>query len=80
VLRQLKNDDERTRAFPSLVLTGSKLTIEMVESFELGVNSYVIKPTNARRFAKVVAAIEAITGCRPTNRRHVERQRQSFTP
>ena len=56
VLRQLKTD-ERTRGIPIVVLTGSALTIEMVESYRLGVNSYVIKPTNARKFAKVVAAI-----------------------
>ena len=56
VLRQLKSD-ERTKGIPIVVLTGSKLTIEMVESYRLGVNSYVIKPTNAREFAKVVAAI-----------------------
>jgi len=56
VLRQLKTD-ERTQGIPIVVLTGSKLTIEMVEGYKLGVNSYVIKPTNARGFAKVVAAI-----------------------
>src|SRR6266550_3040975 len=56
VLRQLKAD-ERTKGIPIVVLTGSKLTIEMVESYKLGVNSYVIKPSSAREFAKVVAAI-----------------------
>jgi CheY-like chemotaxis protein len=56
VLRQLKSD-ERTKGIPIVVLTGSKLTIEVVESYRLGVNSYVIKPTSAREFAKVVAAI-----------------------
>jgi two-component system response regulator len=56
VLRQLKTD-ERTKGIPIVVLTGSKLTIEVVESYKLGVNSYVIKPTSAREFAKVVAAI-----------------------
>jgi hypothetical protein len=28
-----------------------------VESYKLGVNSYVIKPTDSRRFAKVVSDI-----------------------
>jgi CheY-like chemotaxis protein len=56
VLRQLKTD-ERTKGIPIVVLTGSKLTIELVESYKLGVNSYVIKPTNARDFTKVVADI-----------------------
>lgn len=56
VLRQLKAD-ERTQGIPVVVLTGSKLTIEMLESYKLGVNSYVIKPTSAKKFAEVVAAI-----------------------
>ena len=56
MLRQLKAD-ERTKGIPIVVLTGSKLTIEVVESYKLGVNSYVIKPTSAREFAKVVADI-----------------------
>jgi len=56
VLRQLKSD-EHTKGIPIVVLTGSKLTIEMVESYKLGVSSYVIKPTSAKEFARVVAAI-----------------------
>jgi two-component system response regulator len=56
VLRQLKSD-ERTRNIPIIVLTSSKLAIEVVESYKLGVNSYVIKPTDGKEFADVVAAI-----------------------
>jgi two-component system response regulator len=56
VLRRLKSD-ERTRSIPVIVLTSSKVAIEAVESYKLGVNSYVIKPTDADRFAEVVAAI-----------------------
>ncbi len=33
------------------------MTIELVESYKLGVNSYVIKPTDPDKFAEVVAAI-----------------------
>ena len=56
VLRQLKAD-ERTRSIPVIMLTSSKLAIELVESYKLGVNSYVIKPNEADRFAKVVQEI-----------------------
>jgi len=56
VLRQLRAD-ERTRGIPVVVLTSSKVAIELMESYRLGVNSYVIKPTSAKEFASVVAAI-----------------------
>jgi CheY-like chemotaxis protein len=56
VLRRLKQD-ERTRGIPIVAFTSSKLAIEMVQSYGLGVNSYVIKPDDPKRFAEVVAAI-----------------------
>lgn len=56
VLRQLKSDD-RTRSIPVIALTSSKLAIEIVESYKLGVNSYVIKPTDSSQFEEVVSAI-----------------------
>ena len=56
VLRQLKTD-ERTKGIPVIVLTGSAIAIEVAESYKLGVNSYVIKPTDAQQFADVVAEI-----------------------
>jgi CheY-like chemotaxis protein len=56
VLRQLKSD-ELTKTIPIIVLTSSKLAIELVESYKFGVNSYVIKPTDGEKFAQVVASI-----------------------
>ena len=56
VLQQIKADP-RTRSIPVVVLTSSAIAIERVESYKLGVNSYVIKPTDSRKFAKVVAEI-----------------------
>ena len=56
VLRQLKSD-ELTKSIPIIVLTSSKLAIELVESYKFGVNSYVIKPTDSEKFAQVVASI-----------------------
>jgi CheY-like chemotaxis protein len=56
VLRQLKSDD-RTRSIPIIALTSSKMAIEIVESYKMGVNSYVIKPTDPSQFEEVVSAI-----------------------
>jgi two-component system, response regulator len=56
VLRQLKMD-ERTKSIPVIALTSSKMAIEIVESYKLGVNSYVIKPSDPSQFEEVVSAI-----------------------
>jgi len=56
VLQRLKAD-ERTKGIPIIVLTASKLAIEVVESYKLGVNSYVIKPQDGPKFVEVVGAI-----------------------
>src|SRR5438093_4229462 len=56
VLRGLKAD-ERTRGIPIVVLTSSKIGIDLAESYKLGVNSYVIKPTDPLKFGEVIAAI-----------------------
>jgi CheY-like chemotaxis protein len=56
VLRQLKSD-ERTKSIPVIALTSSKMAIEIVESYKMGVNSYVIKPTDPSQFEEVVSAI-----------------------
>lgn len=56
VLRQLKTD-ERTKSIPIVVLTSSQIAIEVMESYKLGVNSYVIKPEEPKKFAEVVAGI-----------------------
>ena len=56
VLRQLKSD-ARTRNIPIVVLTSSKVSIELMESYKLGVNSYVIKPVDSAEFDAVIAGI-----------------------
>ena len=56
LLHQLKTE-ERMRHIPVVVLTGSTDEKEMLESYRLGVNSYVIKPLNARQYAQVVGDI-----------------------
>ena len=53
VLRRVKTDP-RTRATPVVVLTSSKEQRDVVESYHLGVNSYIVKPVNFERFAEAV--------------------------
>ncbi|MCU1350166.1 MAG: response regulator receiver protein [Acidobacteria bacterium] len=54
VLRQLKTD-ERTRSIPVVMVTSSAQERDMVESYRLGVNSYVVKPIDFDAFAKTIA-------------------------
>ena len=56
VLRQLRSD-ERTRGIPIIVMTESKLAIEIAESYHLGVNSYVLKPHDGPHLTEALAAI-----------------------
>jgi len=56
VLRNLKAD-ERTKTIPIVAFTSSKLAIEMVQGYGLGVNSYVIKPNDGEKFAEVITAV-----------------------
>jgi two-component system response regulator len=54
VLRQLKSN-ERTKAIPVVIMTSSKEEQDIITSYNLGVNSYVVKPVNFGDFAKAVA-------------------------
>src|SRR6266478_241427 len=56
VLRQLKSD-VRTKSIPIVVLTSTKVAIELMESYNLGVNSYVIKPADAAEYADMISAV-----------------------
>lgn len=56
VLRALRGD-ARTRELPVVVLTSSKEDRDVVETYKLGVNSYVSKPVALREFAETVATL-----------------------
>jgi two-component system response regulator len=56
VLRQVKADP-RTRTIPIVVLTSSNEQRDMVESYELGVNSYITKPVDFGKFTESVRQI-----------------------
>ena len=53
VLRRIKGDP-RTRGIPVVVLTSSKEQSDVVESYQLGVNSYIVKPVNFESFVGAV--------------------------
>src|ERR1700691_4012123 len=53
VLERIKSDP-RTKMIPVVVLTSSKEQSDVVESYNLGVNSYLVKPVNFEGFAAAV--------------------------
>ncbi|MGH8728666.1 MAG: response regulator [Burkholderiales bacterium] len=57
VLKTIKND-ARTRAIPVVMLTSSEEERDIVESYKLGVNSYIVKPVDFDKFREVVSELE----------------------
>jgi CheY-like chemotaxis protein len=53
VLKRIKGDP-RTKMIPVVVLTSSKEQRDVIESYKLGVNSYIVKPVNFEGFAAAV--------------------------
>ena len=56
VLRQLKAD-ARTRHIPVVMMTSSREEGDLVASYSLGVNSYIVKPVDFEHFAETVAQV-----------------------
>jgi CheY-like chemotaxis protein len=54
VLRRIKSDP-RTLAVPVVVLTSSQEEMDIMESYKLGVNSYIVKPVDFDKFFDAVA-------------------------
>jgi CheY-like chemotaxis protein len=53
VLKQIKSDGE-LRMIPVVVLTSSKEEKDMVASYKLGVNAYVVKPVDFHEFVNAI--------------------------
>ena len=53
VLRQMKSDEVLKR-IPVVMLTSSREDVDLVRSYELGVNAYVVKPVDFQQFVNAV--------------------------
>ena len=56
VLGRLKSDPA-ARAIPVVVMTSSNEERDVIESYRVGANSYIVKPVEFAAFAEVVASI-----------------------
>ena len=61
VLRQIRGDP-RTRSIPVVMLTSSSEERDVIETYQLGVNSYIVKPVDFEQFNEVVQQL-ANFGC-----------------
>ncbi|HXT42267.1 MAG TPA: response regulator [Candidatus Angelobacter sp.] len=58
VLREIKSN-ENLKSIPIVMLTSSKEESDLVESYRLGANAYVVKPVAFEQFVKVVKQVGA---------------------
>lgn len=56
VLRTIRSD-ERTRHLPVVMMTSSREEQDLIKSYQLNVNSYVVKPVDFDSFATAVAQL-----------------------
>jgi CheY-like chemotaxis protein len=61
VLRQIKSDPA-LKAVPVVVLTSSREERDIVESYELGVNAYVVKPVDFHEFVDAIKELGLFWG------------------
>ncbi len=57
VLKKIKSDS-RTRTIPVVMLTSSREERDIVESYQLGANSYIVKPVDFAQFTEAVRSLE----------------------
>jgi len=57
VLKELKNDPE-LRTIPVVVLTTSKADEDVYKSYDLGVNSYIVKPVTFEALVDILQTLE----------------------
>lgn len=56
VLKKIKTDP-KTKIIPVIILTTSKEDKDMIESYRLGVNSFIKKPVEFKKFVEIVKQI-----------------------
>lgn len=57
VLETIKND-KKLRRIPTIILTSSKADKDVIESYDLFANCYIVKPVDAVKFIDVVRRVE----------------------
>ena len=56
VLRQIKTNS-KSQSIPVVILTSSREEPDIVQSYELGVNSYIVKPVSFDNFSEAVSRL-----------------------
>lgn len=56
VLRRIKSD-ERTKIIPVVILSSSRETKDIARAYELGANSFIVKPVDAELFEQTVSVM-----------------------
>lgn len=56
VLRQVKSNDV-TKTIPVVIMTSSREEQDIIASYNLGVNGYVVKPVNFEAFGKAISEL-----------------------
>ena len=56
VLKKLR-DEESTKLIPVVILTSSREDPDIKTCYELGANSYIVKPVNFERFAEAIKGL-----------------------
>lgn len=56
VLKKLKGDPQR-KQIPVVILTSSREERDLIESYHLGVNAYVVKPVDFNQFVSAVTEL-----------------------
>lgn len=56
VLRRIRAD-ERTRTIPVVALTSSREEQDILRSYDLGVNSYIVKPVDFEQFTEAIRVL-----------------------
>jgi CheY-like chemotaxis protein len=57
VLQTIK-DDPALQRIPVIVMTSSKAEVDILKSYELRANGYIVKPVTFERLKEIVASIE----------------------
>lgn len=58
ILKKIR-ENPKTKCIPVIILTSSKYDQDVINSYELGVNSYIRKPVDFNKFIEAIDQIEA---------------------